>query len=684
MAVSHKVPSRSLYRPEIDGLRAVAVLAVIVNHFNKDLLPGGYLGVDIFFVISGFVITASMAARRPAPSAADFLLGFYTPRVKRILPALLLCILITGLVISLFDPRPQTSLATGIAALFGVSNVFLYHQATDYFARSAELNAFTHTWSLGVEEQFYLMFPLLVWCSGFGRATAAGRRNLFLVTVLASLASLIAFLVFSGSQPAAAFFLLPARFWELGAGCLLFLILDAGRTLPILDRLPSVALFGLLVGALLLPQRWQTSATLCVVGLTLLLIAATKPGTLLQIWLSHPWAVKLGLLSYSLYLWHWSVLSISRWTIGIQAWTIPLQIGAMLVLATASYRFVERPLRLAPWCRFRWQTIAYGLLAAILVCLPLWALADPLRGRLFLGRPLTAEGKRDGGAIGIDGTRINGTHCGTDAKDGEVLASRSAFETYAALCTASPAEGPSAAALRHLYVVGDSHAMAFSPLANKLFQSGDFVVSIFGRPGCPFPDTLHGSTLPGCSRFTELVQEHILVRARSGDVVVVAVYHLSHLGDPSTFRDTREHFRGADGKPLTTGKQKQQAYGLAINAFAQKAHGRGVQTVLIGAAPRNLDYETCFQEWFNLQGASRCEKEVKREVAHAIAMNRHLQAGLSPDVDLLDPMPILCAGGCDNLRVSTVLRDKDHLTEKAVLLLQDPFQAILEPELPHR
>jgi len=226
--------------------------------------------------------------------------------------------------------------------------------------------------------------------------------------------------------------------------------------------------------------------------------------------------------------------------------------------------------------------------------------------------------------------------------------------------------------------------MAFSPLANGLFKSGSYAISIFGRPGCPFPDTPHGSALRGCSRFTDLVQEHILSRAGPGDVVVVAAYHLSHLGDPSKLRDTREHFRGADGKPLTTGRQKQDAYGLAINAFAHKAYGKGVQTILIGQSPRNLDYETCFQEWFNLQSASKCEQEVKQEVAHAIAMNRHLQARLSPEVDLLDPMPILCSGGCDNLRVSRLLRDKDHLTEKAVLLLQDPFLAILERGVPRR
>jgi hypothetical protein len=224
--------------------------------------------------------------------------------------------------------------------------------------------------------------------------------------------------------------------------------------------------------------------------------------------------------------------------------------------------------------------------------------------------------------------------------------------------------------------------MAFSPVANSLFQRGDYAVSIFGRPGCPFPDTPHGSTLPGCSRFTGLVQEHVLSRAGPGDVVVVVAYHLSHLGDPSRMHDTREHFRGADGQPLATGAQKQEIYVQAINAFAHKASSRGIQTVVIGASPRNLHHDTCFREWFNLQSASSCEKEVEGEVAEATLMNRFFQARLSSDVDLLDPMPILCSGGCDNLRVSGLLRDTDHLTEKAVLLLRDPFLAILERGAP--
>ena len=147
----------STYRPEIDGLRAFAVIAVIVNHFSNDLLPAGYLGVDIFFVISGYVITSSLKNRK-VDNFKDFMAGFYERRIKRLVPALIFYVALMSLTICLFNPSPEDSLATGSAALLGYSNIQLFAKSTDYFSTSTQLNVFTHTWSLGVEEQFYFIF----------------------------------------------------------------------------------------------------------------------------------------------------------------------------------------------------------------------------------------------------------------------------------------------------------------------------------------------------------------------------------------------------------------------------------------------------------------------------------------------------------------------------------------------
>jgi hypothetical protein len=305
------------YRPEIDGIRAFAVTAVIINHFSKELLPSGYLGVDIFFVISGFVITSSLASR-PSKNFRDFLVGFYTRRIKRLVPALVLFVLITSILICLFNPDPDASLKTGITSLFGLSNLYLLRQSTDYFSPSTELNAFTHTWSLGVEEQFYFLFPFLVWFTGFGRLATKGERNLFWVMGALFLASLIGFVYSYKTNQPAAYFLMPTRLWELGAGCLLFLVLKHFKSFfRTLEKIPSLIVIGSLVAVLFVPVQFAVQATFAIVVLTAILITCLRPGTASYNLFTHPKVVYIGLISYSLYLWHWGVLSISRWTIGI-------------------------------------------------------------------------------------------------------------------------------------------------------------------------------------------------------------------------------------------------------------------------------------------------------------------------------------------------------------------------------
>ena len=291
---------QSGYRPEIDGLRAFAVVTVIINHFNKEILPGGYLGVDIFFVISGFVITSSLY-QRPSKNIKDFISGFYERRIKRLVPALSVFVIITSMAICVFNPEPNTSLKTGLTSLFGLSNLYLFKQSTDYFAQSTELNVFTHTWSLGVEEQFYLIFPFLIWFSGFGRQTKNGDRNLFLMIGTVAITSLIGFLYLYHINQSAAYFLMPTRFWEIASGCLLFVGLQKRKSLEqFMLKVPPIVVLALIVGIMYLPMSWATASTVAVVVLTSVLIVSLKKQTTAYKFFTNPKVVYIGLISYSL------------------------------------------------------------------------------------------------------------------------------------------------------------------------------------------------------------------------------------------------------------------------------------------------------------------------------------------------------------------------------------------------
>jgi peptidoglycan/LPS O-acetylase OafA/YrhL len=209
------------YRQEIEGLRAIAVTSVIINHFSPSVLPGGFLGVDVFFVISGFVITLSLDKSREQ-NLWDFIGRFYERRVKRLLPALATMIVVVSILVSLFDPDPRRTLLTGLSALFGLSNMAMVWTSTDYFAPATEFNAFLHTWSLGVEEQYYVVYPLLFWYllrSNDAGTSARGLRGLGVLALL----SLALFIWLSGREEMLAFYFMPARFWELAVGCLLYL-----------------------------------------------------------------------------------------------------------------------------------------------------------------------------------------------------------------------------------------------------------------------------------------------------------------------------------------------------------------------------------------------------------------------------------------------------------------------------
>lgn len=361
--------SHPKYRPDIDGLRAIAVLSVVTFHAFPNWLKGGFIGVDIFFVISGFLITSIIFENldKGTFSFAEF----YVRRVKRIFPALLL-VLITSIVIGWFallaDEYKQLGKHTTAGAGF-VSNLVLWQEA-GYFDNSAETKPFLHLWSLGIEEQFYIVWPLLLW------AAWKGGFNLLTTTIIVAIVSF--FLNINGvKQDAVATFYSPqTRFWELLSGSLLawWMLyrkgayagvgtrLDAWLGAALYKQAPSadgktlsntLSLAGFFLLAFGLwkinkqfsfPGKW---ALLPVIGAMLIILAGPK-AWVNRTFLSNRVAVWFGLISFPLYLWHWPLLSFAR----IVASEVPsrnVRIGIVVLsvgLAWLTYRLIERPVRL--------------------------------------------------------------------------------------------------------------------------------------------------------------------------------------------------------------------------------------------------------------------------------------------------------------------------------------------------
>ena len=379
------------YKTEIDGLRAFAVIAVIINHTYSPILPNGFLGVDIFFVISGFVLTLSLEAKRNK-NLIEFLTNFFYRRIKRLLPALLVFCLITAIISTFLIPSPKFAHITGITGLLGFSNLYLLNGSTDYFATDVILNPFTHTWSLDVEEQFYLIFPFLIWFSGFGSQKYHGKKNLFYTMLFLSSLSLIFYVYLTINYPISSYYLMPARFWEMGAGSILFLIYKSKNILiSKISQIPSGLFLISISVIMLLPIKNLSINTFLIVFLTIALILSLKEENFISRIFNCRIANHLGLISYSLYLWHWAILSISAWTIGVHWWTIPFQFGIIYFVSFLSFKYVEQPFRKNNILKKKWKLflssffLVFGSVSFIAI------LSLKLKDYIFLGNKSLAD-----------------------------------------------------------------------------------------------------------------------------------------------------------------------------------------------------------------------------------------------------------------------------------------------------
>ena len=331
------------YRADIDGLRAVAVLPVLFFHAGWGVFSGGYVGVDVFFVISGYLITRILAEEIAEHRFS--ILNFYERRIRRIFPCLFAVIIASCVAAAiLLVPMDFRDFSKSvIATMLFASNILFYRQS-GYFDDQSAVKPFLHTWSLAVEEQFYIFFPILLWL-----IHRYARDRIFLVLVPLAIFSFV-FNVWGASyMPGFTFFMAPTRVWELFAGALLPL----GAFPAIRSRTLREALAWLGLGLIVYAVYAFTSSTrfpginalFPVVGAVLLIQFArdTSAGWLL----SRKPMVFIGLISYSLYLWHWPIIVFSEYYLvrKLSGWGTAAAVAASLVVAALSWRYVEQPFR---------------------------------------------------------------------------------------------------------------------------------------------------------------------------------------------------------------------------------------------------------------------------------------------------------------------------------------------------
>jgi peptidoglycan/LPS O-acetylase OafA/YrhL len=611
VAAKDTVVAAEHYRAEIDGLRGIAVLAVIGFHAFPEYVPGGFVGVDVFFVISGFLISA-IILRQLSRSQFSFA-DFYSRRIRRIFPALIVvltaCLMFGGAAL-LPNELEQLGKHMGSAAVFA-SNLTLWFES-GYFDTTAEFKPLLHLWSLGIEEQFYLLWPmllLLLW-----KRPRSIRASILLLTI----ASFALCLIIGSRSPVANFYFPPTRFWELGLGCLLAVARtspgSAGRWLarhplrPLAASLLPILGVALIVSSLLLLDRttaFPSWAALVPTAGALCVIAARSDSWFQRRVMASGALVFVGVISYPLYLWHWPTLSFAAILDGGKPASTVRTAAVVLSFGLAWLTFVmfERPIRMQRAARVS-VALASGLAILGTAGLAMFALHGfPQRFHVDL-QALTPQPRRNDLCPEKFRTHRAFNYCkGTQARPPDVL------------------------------FLGDSRAQSvYDGVVDEIGTR--YALSLLARGGCPaiLGVDLHYRGQKGCMEAWKTFVEYA---EQVRPPVVVLMGAGPHLLDPSEATLEKSSAFASQEEALR--------YGLHELIAALGASSR---IIYIRQLPYFENSPTCFLRPFRLPG-SECPPTVPRSTVEATTTSfdsilRDLQQEL-PQLELLDSVAALCS-----------------------------------------
>ena len=463
--------AHSAGRADVQGLRGIAVLLVVLYHAGVPGLSGGFIGVDVFFVISGFLITGLLVREAMTTGHVAFA-RFYARRARRLLPAALFVTVVVVLVtLWIYPPMEQREIVSSArAASLYMSNHWLAGRSVDYLSGGQESNPLLHMWSLAVEEQFYFVWPAVV---ALGMRLGGARRCAQAIAVLSGV-SLVACVGMTWHSQPWAFFVMPFRAWEFGAGALVQVALARGlrfdnEAWPRLIGWVGLALVGasavLLDTSLLYPGLWALAPTIGTTCVLLGLYAARRGGGAGAVLATPPLRV-VGDLSYSWYLWHWPFLVACRVLFpqaspGVIVAAVLLSLGA----AAASYRWVEGPIRFSPpfWLRRNKLALAAALAGSGAVAIACTATASWIGARgMGAQQRVIANGVDD-----IPSLYAAGCHA-----------------TFSVTDLPQCAFGPAGATTK-VVLFGDSHAAQWFPALQQLAAERGWQVIALTKSSCP-------------------------------------------------------------------------------------------------------------------------------------------------------------------------------------------------------
>jgi peptidoglycan/LPS O-acetylase OafA/YrhL len=472
---------------EVQGLRGVAVLLVVLYHAGVPFVPGGYVGVDIFFVISGYLITRLLMREVQAEGTID-LVNFYARRARRLLPAAIaLIVVVAWAAVLVYPPLERTDIiAAARAASVYVANLWFTSRAVDYLGGDAATNPMLHMWSLGVEEQFYLLWPLMVSVTATRMRRCDAATRVLWLTIGASIVTFVACVWVTRTSQPWAFFVTPFRGWEFGLGALAHLASPRMQTVPAIWLRAAGAAGGAAVVAsalvlghgTLFPGPW---ASLPAGGTALVLVGLQVRGaTALRSGLSFRPLVRVGDVSYSWYLWHWPLLVMAP---VVYPHAGPKTAFLALVLsylaAEVSFRWIEQPFRVGRAAR----TPPRLAVAAALLTTVVAAIALTVQQRIALDNPVSArqrlfiDARKDIPAVYPIGCHVQITVDRITACD-----------------------GGDKTADRIVVLLGDSHAAHWFPALDALGARQRYHLVSMTKSACPWVDTPVDVELAGFRR----------------------------------------------------------------------------------------------------------------------------------------------------------------------------------------